>query len=199
MWAVVGLQILFLQLLLHFHFSSLYMSQFRACDFLYPISLFKYFKRVDISAFGCLKQKTKGSWWLCTSRWSSQHFSNVTCPNILVDVVSSDHRVCSINDSTSNSTSHAIARDDFTRPRSLVAGYLHRYNNCRYYCWAEKLMLCRIWTLQTKPTIYKVSMSIANTTTAWLLQLSKLDGKDQCREFTVVNSVLYAVPSVTQI
>ena len=97
---------------------------------------------------------------------TSQHFSNVTCPNILVDVVSSDHRVCSNNDSTLDSTSHATAHDNFTRPCRLVAGYLHRYNNCRCYCWAEKLILCRNWTLQTKPTIYTVSMSVANTTTA---------------------------------
>ena len=82
---------------------------------------------------------------------TSQHFSNVAGPNILVDVVSSDHRVCSNNDSTSDSTSHAIAHDDFTRLQSLVAGDIIIADIS--YCWAEKLMLCRNWTLQTKPTI----------------------------------------------
>ena len=47
-----------------------------------------------------------------------QHFSNVTCPNILVDVVSSDRRVYSNNDYASDSTSHAIARDDVMRSRT---------------------------------------------------------------------------------
>ena len=47
----------------------------------------------------------------------------ITLPNILIDVVSSDHRVYSNNDSTSASTSHAIAHDDFMRLRSLVIGY----------------------------------------------------------------------------
>ena len=44
------------------------------------------------------------------------------------------------NDSTSDSTSNTVARDDFTKLR-------------RYYCWAEKLMLRRNWALQTKPAI----------------------------------------------
>ena len=65
-----------------------------------------------------------------------QHFSIVTHPNILVDVVSSDHRVYSNNDSTLDSTSRAIACDDFMRSCHLVIGLL-----CRYYCWAEKLLL----------------------------------------------------------
>ena len=76
-----------------------------------------------------------------------QHFFNITHPNILVDVVSSDHRVYSDNDSTSDSTSHTIqgACDDFT---DQVIGLLSRY-----YCWADKLMLCRNWASQTKPTV----------------------------------------------
>ena len=52
-----------------------------------------------------------------------QHFSlNVTLLNILVDIVSSDHRarVYGNNDSISDSTSHTIARDDFMRSRNLV-------------------------------------------------------------------------------
>ena len=79
-----------------------------------------------------------------------QHFSNVAninLPNILVDVVSSDHRVYGNNDSTSDSTSHDIARDltcdDFVRSCNLVIGLIRKYNNHRYYCWAEKLMLRR--------------------------------------------------------
>ena len=38
-------------------------------------------------------------------------------------MVSSDHRAYSNNDSISDSTSHAIAHDDFTRSRNLVIGY----------------------------------------------------------------------------
>ena len=38
-------------------------------------------------------------------------------------MVSSDHRVYGNNDSTSDSTSHAIARDDFTRSHKSVIGY----------------------------------------------------------------------------
>ena len=57
-----------------------------------------------------------------------QYFSNVanspsTLPNILVDVVSSDHRVYNNNDSTSDSTSHAIACDGFTTLGNMVIGY----------------------------------------------------------------------------
>ena len=33
---------------------------------------------------------------------------------------------------------------------------LCRYNNCRYYHWAEKLMLHRNWALQIKPTIWYI-------------------------------------------
>ena len=42
---------------------------------------------------------------------------------IPVDVVSSDHRVYSNNDSTLDSTSHAIACDDVTRSHNLVICY----------------------------------------------------------------------------
>ena len=59
-------------------------------------------------------------------------------------LVSSDHRVCSNNDSTSDSTSHAIACDDFTRSCNLIIGLHRRYNNLRYYCLAEKLMFTEI-------------------------------------------------------
>ena len=51
------------------------------------------------------------------------HDNMLTPPNILVDVVSSDHRVYSNNDSILDSTSHAIACDNFTRSRNLVIGY----------------------------------------------------------------------------
>ena len=80
----------------------------------------------------CLTQQAKGLWWLCASHCSIS-------PNILVDMVSSDHRVYSNN----NSTSQAIACDDFTRSHNLVIVLLCRYNNHRYYCWTEKLMLYR--------------------------------------------------------
>ena len=66
--------------------------------FLYPMFLFKYFKRVAISA---LLPDPKGqkiavvyaSWWHSSTSTSP----NVTLPNILVDVVSSDNRVCNNN------------------------------------------------------------------------------------------------------
>ena len=84
-----------------------------------------------------------------------QHFSNVPRPNILVDMISSDHRVYSNNDFTSDSISHAIAHNDFSRSHNLVIGLLRRYNNRRYYSWTEKLMLYRNWASQTKPAVWQ--------------------------------------------
>ena len=66
---------------------------------------------------------------------SLQYFSNVaiiiiTLPNILVDVVSSYYRfrvyiyIVYTNYSSSDSTSHAIAPDDFTRSHNLLISYL---------------------------------------------------------------------------
>ena len=140
MRAVVGLQILILQLLLHFCFSSLHMSQFRDSGF---ISV-QILQRMDIST---LLPDPKGQRIMVVVyiTMTLQYFSSVTCPNILVDVVSSDHAVYSNNDLTSDLTSHAIARDDFTRSCTSLGNRLLR----RYYCWAEKLMLHRNWALQT--------------------------------------------------
>ena len=70
--------------------------------------------------------KGQRSRWLCESR-ARQHCNTspmqLTLPNIIVDVISSDHRVYSNNDSTSDSTSYAIASDDFMRSHNLVIGY----------------------------------------------------------------------------
>ena len=114
--------VLILQLLLHFHFKSLHVS-IPYLWLLYPMSLFKYFKRMDISA---LLPDPKGQRIMVVMciMTTLQHFSNVTLPNILVNMVSSDHRawVYSYNDSTSDSTSHAITCDDFTRSHNLVIG-----------------------------------------------------------------------------
>ena len=112
------------------------------------MSLFRYFKKWAF-LLCCLTQKIA----VVVCIMTLQRFSNVTLPNTLVNVVSSDHRVYSNNDSTSDSTSHVIACDDFTRSRNLVIGLLCRYNNRRYYCWTEKLMLHRNWGLQTKLAI----------------------------------------------
>ena len=53
-------------------------------------------------------------------------------PPLLVDMASSDHRVHSNNDSTSDSTSHSIACDNFTTSRNLIIADI--------ICWAEKLV-----------------------------------------------------------
>ena len=152
MRAVVGLQILILQL------ATLALSFQLTARVTVPCLLFLILclcsntSRVDMSA-SLPDPKDQRIVAVVYTSITLQHFSNVTRPNILVDVVSSDHRVYSTNDLTFDSTLHAIACDDFTRSRNLVIGLLHRYNNCRYYCWAEKLMLCRNWASQTKHAV----------------------------------------------
>ena len=124
MRVVTSLHILILQLLLYLCSSSLYLSQFCASDF---FILFRYFKRVDISASLPDPKDHKIAmvvWVMCTTTFHLQHFSSVlTLSNFLVDVVSSDHRACSNNDSTLDSTSHTIACDDCTTSHNLVIGY----------------------------------------------------------------------------
>ena len=126
---------------LYFCFSSLHVSQFRACDFFIL----------------CLCLNTSKEWTflflLCCLTQKVSTSPNVTCPNILVDMVSPNHRIYSNYDSTSDLTSHTIACDNFMRSSNLVVGLLCRYNNHRYYCWAEKLMLCRNCALPTKRTV----------------------------------------------
>ena len=61
----VSSQILILQLRLHFHFSSLHLSQFHACDFFILCLCSNTQKRLLLC---CLTQKAKGSQWLCESR-----------------------------------------------------------------------------------------------------------------------------------
>ena len=39
----------------------------------------------------------------------------------------------------------------FARSHDLMNEWARRYNNRRYYFWAEKLMLCRNWASQKKP------------------------------------------------
>ena len=123
MQAVVILQILILQLLLHFCFSSMHVSQFCVCDF---FILCRCSNARGTLLLHCLTQKAKESRCLYESR-AQRHCNTspiqLTLPNIHVDVVSSDHRVYSNNDSTSDSNSHVIACDDFTRSRNLVIGY----------------------------------------------------------------------------
>ena len=121
MQAVAGSQFLILQLLLHFRFSSLHMSQFCACD-----------------SSSCLCSNTSKNGHFCFAAWPKRpkdhsgcvHHDNITAllqcnspKHPYVDVVSSDYRVYGNNDSTLDSTSHAIACDDFTRSRSLVMDY----------------------------------------------------------------------------
>ena len=80
-----------------------------------------------------------------------QHFSKVTRPNILVDVVSSDHTYSLYNYiilMIQPWIQYTIVRDDFMRSHNLVIGLLRRY-----YCWEEKLMLHRNCALQTKPAV----------------------------------------------
>ena len=106
-----------------------------------------------------LTQKAKGSRWLCASwfmmsRMTLQHFSNLAnFPKHPCRCGIFWSQSLHYNDSTLDSTLHAIACEDFTRSRNLVIGLLHRYNSCRYYCWAEKLILRRNWASQTKSTI----------------------------------------------
>ena len=84
--------------------------------FLYPMSLFKYFKEYRYFCFAAGPTKLKDrNGWVNHVHWQ-RHFAT------LVDMLSSDHRVYRNNDS-SNSTSHPIARDNFTRSCKLVIGY----------------------------------------------------------------------------
>ena len=95
MQVVVSSQILILQLLLHFCFSSLHMSQFRACDF-FILCLCSNTSKKDTSA---LLYDTKGQRIMMVvgimSTTTLQHFSNVANspkhPCTIVDVVSSYH------------------------------------------------------------------------------------------------------------
>ena len=82
--------------------------------FLYPMLLFKYFKRVDIFA-SLPDPKGQRIMVVVCIMTTLQHFVNVTLPNILVGVVCPDHQVYSNNDSTLDSASHIIVHDDFTR------------------------------------------------------------------------------------
>ena len=110
-------------LALSLRFSWLHVSQFRTCDcdFFIPCRCSNASKEWTCTfLLHYLTQKAKWSWWFCTSRW---HCST-SCPNILVDMASSDQRVYSNNDSTSHSTSHLIAsNNNFTRSHNFV---IHR-------------------------------------------------------------------------
>ena len=53
----------------------------------------------------------------------------------------------------SDSTSYAMAHDEFTRSRNLVIGYFADIIITDITAWAEKLVLCRNWASQTKPAI----------------------------------------------
>ena len=88
-------------------FSSLHVSQFLACYPMYCSNASKAWTFL----LCCLTQQAKGSWWLRTLQRHCSSFSNVTRPNIHVDMVSSDHRVYSNNDSGSTSDSTSYARD----------------------------------------------------------------------------------------
>ena len=161
MRAVTGSQILILQLAV-FAFSF----QLTACVtvpclwFPYPMSLFKYYKRVEISdslpdpkgqriiMVVCITCMTT---YCSTSSMQLAQTSLACRCGILWS-----HRIYSNNDSTLDSTLQAIniVHDDFTRPHNLVKGLLCKYNNRRYYCRAEKLMLRRNWASQTKSAIW---------------------------------------------
>ena len=120
MQAVTGSQILILQLLLHFRFSSLHVSEFHVCDF-FILCLCSNTSKEWTFLLHYLTQKARGSRITCTM--TLQHFSNVAnSPNICRRGIASsaDQSVCSytycnINDSTSDSTSHTIARDNFMK------------------------------------------------------------------------------------
>ena len=75
-----------------------------------------------------------------------------TWANILVKVVSFDHIASVIKDSTSDATAHA-RHDNFNEiSRFDYWNGLHiNYNNHRYYCWTEKLMLHRNGTSHSIP------------------------------------------------
>ena len=170
MRAVASSQILILQLLLHFHFSSMHMLQFCTCDFFVLCLCSNTSKEEHF----CLYSNTLKEKHFCFAAWpKGQRITMVvwiTCTTTLQhfsDVANSPKHPCRrgilwsqslviYNDLTSDSTSHVIACDDFTRSRNLLC----RYNNRRYYCWAEKLMLRRNWALWTKPTIRYLASSV---------------------------------------
>ena len=84
-----------------------------------------------------------------------QHFSNVPQPDTLVNVVSSGHRAYCIG---FRFRYNFMCRTWWFLKRScnLIIKMVHSYNNHRYHCWEERLMLCKNWALHTLPTIIMV-------------------------------------------
>ena len=111
-------------------------------------------QRVDISA---LLPDPKGQRIVMVVYNNIAHFSNVTFPNILTDMVFS----VVIMIQPLIQLYKPLHVTVFTRSRNLVIGLPWRYNNHRYYCWAEKLMLHRNWALQAKPAVHYVAISYA--------------------------------------
>ena len=138
MQAVVGLQIPILQLLLLFCFSLLHMSQFHACGFVILCLCSEW-----TFLLHCLTQETKGSQWLYHNDIAALWLLQSNSPK-QVDVVSSDQRVYS------NLQLYRLLRVTMLLRR--ITSQIP-YNNQRYYCWAENLMLRRNWALQTKPAV----------------------------------------------
>ena len=138
MRAVACSQILILQLLLHFCFSSLHVSV-SCLWFLYPMSLFKYFKRVGIFAW---PPDPKGQRIVVVVYHHDDIAALLQC-NSHVDIVFSDNRVYS------NLKLHTPLHMTILQDHVICIGLLQKFIIIAdiSYCWAEKLMLHRNWAL----------------------------------------------------
>ena len=159
MWDVTGSQILTPQSSLYLGFNSVIVAHITlvSCD-LINLCLFTSTSREWTFLLAAVPD-LKGPSVIVLSGHRYSTSLTVTLPNILVNVVSSDHRAyckgfcfwC-----------HCLCMTRWLLKGScsLITKGIRRYNNRRYYCWARKLMPCKNWALHTiwhirhLPTLY---------------------------------------------
>ena len=118
MQAVMGLQVLILQLLLHFCLKKAHCTcHSSVLVIFYPMSLFKYFKRMDISA---LLPNPNGQRIMIVGVDYDDIAAllQLTHPNIHVEIVSPDQRVYN-NDSSSEIQLHMPLHMTILRDRII--------------------------------------------------------------------------------
>ena len=110
------------------------------------------YRHFDFSSLQCLHDP---KCLFCTSfiTVTVQHFSNITWPNIFVNMVSPDHTVYCIGFCF---RCYCICRTPWflNRSHNLIIKKACRYYNHRYYCWAGKSMLWRNRALHTIYPLY---------------------------------------------
>ena len=127
--------------------------------------------------------------------WSAvQHFSNKTGPNILVNVISLIIESI-VKDSTADSSdaiAHVASIQQFymveTRSARVlkIKGFaLCRCCNCRYYCWADKSILCRNCALRSIPAIWYIDRNVAASCNSTFFSVFELSF--QVYTFQIVN------------